>query len=164
MPEITLIILKQLSLGGMYCPIIQDERNAGSIYDWHRKYETWADKKIIAGTSCLHVITMKCQYFSYIQCFVSLLTFIYLLYSKYVKARRLRYIVHVARMIFLLAWFLFSRTQCIPASWHRQCYQVSLFRRLLTYNNNIISLYTTLVYICFKRFQAPWFPKFLTCS
>ena len=30
MPEITLIILKQLSLGGMYCPIIQEDDNAHS--------------------------------------------------------------------------------------------------------------------------------------
>jgi hypothetical protein len=30
MPEITLIILKQLSLGGMYCPIIQEDGNAHS--------------------------------------------------------------------------------------------------------------------------------------
>ena len=45
---------------------------------------------------------------------------------------------------FLLAWFLLSRhsrTQCIPANWHWQCYQVSLFRRLYTTGWPLVCIY-----------------------
>jgi len=83
MPEITLIILKQLVcialLSKKMTMLTPASKKCWSIYDWHRKYETWADKKIIAGTSCLDVITMKCQYFSYIQCFICFAADLYIL-------------------------------------------------------------------------------------
>ena len=71
--SITLILEWQwLFLGGIYCHIIrgpvQEDDNVHShkqempesIYDWHRK--------ILAGA--LVYIPKKCQYFSYIQCFI----------------------------------------------------------------------------------------------
>jgi len=77
--------------------------------------------------SCLDIIPMKCQSFSYIQCFICFAADLYILLWPINTPD--------ACMISLLAWFLFSRhsrTQCIPANWYWQCYQVSLFRRLLT--------------------------------
>ena len=85
MPEITLIILKQLSLGGMYCPIIQDDNAHSRKQEMLEVFMTDIAStkleltKIIAGTSCLDVITMKCQYFSYIQCFICFAADLYIL-------------------------------------------------------------------------------------